>query len=99
MRARPPVDSSLTPVTDMPITVNSIDGAHIVFTESGENDSIQHQLIRPPTRGSRGDLGRWNARQWCDLFELRPGEPFEGLLRRYLRAVKSAGLLREVHRR
>jgi len=35
---------------DMPITIYSIDGMHLAFTETGENGSIQRQLITPPTR-------------------------------------------------
>jgi hypothetical protein len=35
---------------NMPMTVNSIDGVHTVFTETGESGSIQRQLITPPTR-------------------------------------------------
>ena len=41
--------STLTPITDTPITVNSIDGVHTVVTETGENGSIQHPLLTPPT--------------------------------------------------
>ena len=33
----------------MPITVNSIGGMHKAFTETGENRSIQRQLITPAT--------------------------------------------------
>jgi hypothetical protein len=32
------------------ITIYSIDGMHPAFTETGENGSIQPQLITPPTR-------------------------------------------------
>jgi len=35
-------------MTRTPISVNSIDGMDIVFAESAENDSTQHQLIAPP---------------------------------------------------
>jgi len=36
----------------MPITVNSIGGMHKAFTETGENRSIQRQLITPATQPS-----------------------------------------------
>jgi hypothetical protein len=34
---------------DVLITIYSIDGMHIALTETGENGSIQPQLITPPT--------------------------------------------------
>src|SRR5689334_18040050 len=34
----------------MPITLNGIDGVTYVLTETGENGSIQRQLITPSTR-------------------------------------------------
>src|SRR5579864_1067665 len=39
---------------DMPITIYSIDGMHLAFTETGENGSIQRQLITPPTPATTG---------------------------------------------
>jgi hypothetical protein len=35
----------------MPITLSTIGGEHTVFTSIGENTSIQHQPITPPTPG------------------------------------------------
>jgi len=47
----------------MPITVNSIDGVHHVFIETGKNGSVQHQLITPLTAGGRA-VG-WGLREEC----------------------------------
>jgi hypothetical protein len=43
------LDNFVTPMTGTPITVHSIDGMHSLFTETGENGSIQRQPITPPT--------------------------------------------------
>ena len=40
---------------NVPITVN---GIHTIFTETGENDSIQRHPITPPTRSVRLRMGR-----------------------------------------
>jgi hypothetical protein len=47
---------------DMLITIDSIDGMHPAFTETGENASIQRQLITPPTRQRRSQ-GRLPGRR------------------------------------
>jgi hypothetical protein len=39
---------------DKQITSYSIDGMHLAFTKTGENASIQRQLLRPPTTLSGG---------------------------------------------
>ena len=39
------------------ITISGIDGMRTVFTEIGENASIQHQLITLPTRLRRAAAG------------------------------------------
>jgi hypothetical protein len=44
----------------MLITVNSAGGINTVFTETGENGSIQHQLITPPTPAVLEHRERWN---------------------------------------
>jgi hypothetical protein len=43
--------SHLSPMMAMPITVNGINSVRLVLTETGENGSIQRQLITPSTTG------------------------------------------------
>jgi hypothetical protein len=59
-------DNVVTLITATPITLNSVDGMHTVFAETGENRSIQRQLITPPTAGQSCALesdfyARWDT--------------------------------------